>query len=90
MAKKIYVGNMNYRTSEDALRELFTQFGEVMSANVIMDRATGRAKGFAFVEMATEDAASAAIAALNGKEVDGRQLKVNEAIDKPRADRDRY
>jgi RNA recognition motif-containing protein len=88
MAKKIYVGNMNYNTSEDSLRTLFTQYGEVVSVNIITDRVTGRAKGFSFIEMATEEAAKAAIAALNGKEVDGRQLKVNEANDKPRNDRD--
>jgi RNA recognition motif-containing protein len=84
MAKKIYVGNMNYNTNEDTLRQLFAQYGEVASVNVITDRYTGRAKGFGFVEMSSEDAARAAMAALNGKEVDGRQLKVNEANDKPR------
>jgi RNA recognition motif-containing protein len=84
MAKKIYVGNMNYNTSEDTLRQLFAQYGEVVSVNVITDRYTGRAKGFGFVEMASEDAARSAMAALNGKEVDGRQLKVNEANEKPR------
>jgi len=87
MTKKIYVGNMSYSTSEDSLRQLFTQYGEVLSVNVITDRYTGRAKGFGFVEMATEETAKAAIAALNGKEVDGRQLKVNEANDKPRSNR---
>jgi RNA recognition motif-containing protein len=75
---------MNYNTSEDTLRQLFAQYGEVVSVNVITDRYTGRAKGFGFVEMATEDAARAAMGALNGREVDGRQLKVNEANDKPR------
>jgi RNA recognition motif-containing protein len=84
MAKKIYVGNMNYNTSEDTLRQLFAQYGEVVSVNVITDRYTGRAKGFGFVEMASEDAARAAMTALNGRDVDGRQLKVNEANDKPR------
>ena len=84
MAKKIYVGNMSYNTSEDTLRQLFAQYGEVASVNVITDRYTGRAKGFGFVEMATDDAARAAMAALNGREVDGRQMKVNEANDKPR------
>jgi len=84
MAKKIYVGNMSYNTSEDTLRQLFAQYGEVASVNVITDRYTGRSKGFGFVEMATDDAARAAMAALNGREVDGRQLKVNEANDKPR------
>jgi RNA recognition motif-containing protein len=84
MAKKIYVGNMSYNTSEDTLRQLFAQHGEVVSVNVITDRYTGRAKGFGFVEMASDDAARAAMTALNGREVDGRQLKVNEANDKPR------
>src|SRR5512137_1268483 len=84
MGKKIYVGNMNYNTSEDTLRQLFAQYGEVVSVNIITDRYTGRAKGFGFVEMAAEDAARAAMAALNGREVDGRQLKVNEANEKPR------
>ena len=84
MAKKIYVGNMNYNTSEDTLRQLFAQYGEVVSVNVITARYTGRAKGFGFVEMASEDAARAAMTALNGRELDGRQLKVNEANDKPR------
>jgi RNA recognition motif-containing protein len=84
MAKKIYVGNMNYNTTEDTLRQLFAQYGEVTSVNVITDRYTGRAKGFGFVEMATDDAARAAMAALNGRELDGRQLKVNEANEKPR------
>ncbi len=84
MAKKIYVGNMNYNTSEDTLRQLFAQYGEVVSVNVITDRYTGRAKGFGFVQMASEDAARAAMAALNGRDVDGRQLKVNEANEKPR------
>ena len=84
MAKKIYVGNMSYNTSEDTLRQLFAQYGEVVSVNVITDRYTGRAKGFGFVEMASDDAARAAMGALNGREVDGRQLKVNEANDKPR------
>jgi RNA recognition motif-containing protein len=82
MAKNIYVGNLNYDTTEDTLRELFAAHGEVASVNVITDRYTGRARGFAFVEMATDEAAAAAIAALDGQTVDGRQLKVNEA--KPR------
>lgn len=86
MAKKIYVGNMSYSTSEDSLRSLFTAYGEVVSVNVITDRFTGESKGFGFVEMADDSAASAAISALNGRELDGRQLRVNEAHDKPRSD----
>lgn len=79
MAKNVYVGNMSYDTTEDALRGLFAAHGEVVSVNVITDRYTGQPRGFAFVEMATDGAAQAAIAALNGQEVDGRQLTVNEA-----------
>jgi len=68
MSKKIYVGNMNYATTEDNLRELFGQFGGVESVAVIVDRATGRAKGFGFVEMESDEAAQAAIQALDGQE----------------------
>lgn len=75
---------MSYQTSEETLRQFFGQYGAVTSVNVITDRITGRAKGFGFVEMEDEQAAQGAIAALNGKELDGRQLKVNEAINKPR------
>lgn len=89
MAKKLYVGNMNYGTTEDTLRSLFAAHGEVLSVNIITDRLTGRAKGFGFVEMATDEAAKAAIAALNGKDVDGRQIKVNEANERPRDSRPR-
>jgi RNA recognition motif-containing protein len=92
MAKNLYVGNMSYDTTEDRLRELFGAHGEVISAKVITDRDTGRPRGFAFVEMATEEAARAAIAALNGQMVDDRQLKVDEARPRqPRGGgRDRY
>ena len=86
MAKKIYVGNMSYSTTEDSLRTLFTTYGEVVSVNLITDRYTGESKGFGFVEMAEDSAAMAAISGLNGREVDGRQLRVNEAHDKPRSD----
>jgi len=79
MTKKVYVGNMSYDTTEDKLREMFAAHGEVISVNVITDRYTGRPRGFAFVEMATEEAAAAAITALNDQEMDGRQLKVAEA-----------
>lgn len=79
MAKKIYVGNMSYDTTESALRELFAAHGEVVSVSVVTDRDTGRPRGFAFVEMATDAAANAAIAALDGQSIDGRALKVNEA-----------
>ncbi|MBN1875177.1 MAG: RNA-binding protein [Anaerolineae bacterium] len=79
MVKKIYIGNMSYDTSESKLQELFAAHGEVTSVSVVTDRYTGRPRGFAFVEMATDEAAQAAITALNGREVDGRELKVNEA-----------
>jgi len=79
MAKNLYVGNLSYNTTEAKLRELFEAHGEVVSINVITDRYSGRPRGFAFVEMATDEAASAAIAALNEQEVDGRALKVAEA-----------
>ncbi len=82
MGTKVYVGNISYSTTEDALRELFAGYGDVVSCRMISDRETRRFKGFAFVEMGTEDAASAVIAALNGSEFEGRQLKVNEARDR--------
>ena len=85
MAQKLYVGNLSYNTTEGALRTLFAEYGEIESINVITDRDTGRPKGFAFVEMATEQAANSAVTALNGKSVDDRQVKVEKA--KPQADR---
>jgi RNA recognition motif-containing protein len=78
---------MSYNTTEGALRTLFAEYGEIESVSMITDRDTGRPKGFAFVEMVTDQAAQAAISALNGKSVDDREIKVNEA--KPQADRDR-
>jgi cold-inducible RNA-binding protein len=86
MGKKVYVGNLSYQTSEEQLRTLFAEFGEVESVSVITDRYTGRPRGFAFVEMAAEQAAQAAISALNGKSVDDRELTVAEA--KPQRERD--
>ncbi|GAB4469238.1 MAG: hypothetical protein Kow00124_04290 [Anaerolineae bacterium] len=79
MAKKLYVGNLSYGTSEGELRDLFAEFGEVVSATIITDRDTGRSKGFGFVEMDTDEAAQNAISKLNGMEVDGRKLTVSEA-----------
>jgi len=79
MTKKVYIGNMSFDTTEDKLRELFAAHGEVTEVTVVTDRYTGRPRGFAFVEMATDEAAAAAIAALNGQDVDGRQLNVAEA-----------
>jgi len=88
MAKKLYVGNLSYNTSEDSLRALFASHGNVESVKIITDRDTGYSKGFGFVEMGSDAEAQAAISATNGFELDGRQLKVNEAMDKPRRDRD--
>ena len=79
MAKKLYVGNLAYSTTEAALSDLFGGVGEVLSVNLITDRMTGRSKGFAFVEMADDDTAKTAIDQLSGKELDGRALKVDEA-----------
>ena len=79
MAKKLYVGNLSYSTTEGGLSELFGEFGDVASVNLITDRMSGRSKGFAFVEMAEYEAAQEAINQLNGKEVDGRSIKVEEA-----------
>jgi RNA recognition motif-containing protein len=89
MAKKIYVGNLSYQTTAEGLRGLFTPYGEVVSANVVTDRQTGQARGFGFVEMAGDDEAKTAIAALDGQEYEGRKLRVNEAMDRPRENRDR-
>jgi len=75
---------MSYRSTEDTLRSLFSQFGETKSVSIITDRETGQAKGFAFVEMGTDAEADAAIQALNGQVFEGRTLRVNEAIQKPR------
>ncbi|MBI1984490.1 MAG: RNA-binding protein [Candidatus Wildermuthbacteria bacterium] len=79
MAKKLYVGGLSYGTSEDTLKQTFAQAGAVESAMIIMDRATGRSKGFGFVEMSTEEEAQKAIEMFNGKELEGRTLTVNEA-----------
>ena len=78
----IYIGNVSFDTTEDKLREAFESFGEVTNVNIITNRDTGQPRGFAFVEMAGKDEAMAAISGLNGKELDGRTLNVNEA--KPR------
>jgi len=85
MVKKLYVGNLAFQTTSQDLQELFAQAGTVESASVIEDRDTGQSKGFAFVEMSTEEEAAAAIEQFNGKEVAGRALKVNEA--RPRENR---
>jgi len=85
MSTKLYVGNLAFQTTSQELQELFTQAGTVESASVVEDRDTGRSRGFAFIEMSTQDEANAAIEQFNGKEVGGRALKVNEA--KPRENR---
>jgi cold-inducible RNA-binding protein len=85
MGKKLYVGNLAYSVNDSVLEQLFEAHGNVQSAQVIMDRDAGRSKGFGFVEMGSDQEAQSAIAALNGKDVDGRNLTVNEA--RPREDR---
>jgi len=87
MAKNLYVGNLSFNTTEDTLRTLFAGFGQIESVRLITDRYTGRSKGFAFVEMSTEQAAQEAITGLNGKQLDEREIKVDQA--KPRPDRSR-
>ncbi len=84
MGKKLYVGNLTYGVTNSTLEQMFTVHGTVESAQVIMDRDTGRSKGFGFVEMKSDQEAQAAITGLNGKEVEGRALTVNEA--RPRAE----
>ena|SRR6185436_1579952 len=85
MSTKLYVGNLAFQTTSEELQQLFAGAGTVESASVVEDRMTGRSRGFAFVEMATKEEAAAAIEQLNGKELGGRALKVNEA--KPRENR---
>ena len=87
MGTKIYVGNLSFDVDNMALGEMFNPFGTVASAQVIMDRDSGRSKGFGFVEMSSDEEAKAAIAGLDGKDMGGRALKVNEA--KPREDKPR-
>jgi RNA recognition motif-containing protein len=85
MGRKLYVGNLSYSVDSSELEQLFGQHGQVVSAQIINDRDTGRSKGFGFVEMASDDEAQAAIAALNGQQHGGRALTVNEA--RPREER---
>ena len=85
MSTKLYVGNLSFNTSNEDLQELFGQAGTVESANIVEDRETGRSRGFGFIEMSSKEEAQTAIEQLNGKEVDGRSLTVNEA--KPREER---
>src|SRR5262245_1324217 len=85
MSTKLYVGNLSFNTSTQDLEAMFGEVGTVTSANIVEDRETGRSRGFAFVEMSSKEEAQNAISSFDGKEVDGRNLKVNEA--KPREDR---
>ncbi len=87
MSTKLYIGGLSYGTTEDGLREYFAQAGNVTSTAIIIDKMSGRSKGFGFVEMTTEDEAKAAIEMFNGKEFDGRTITVNEA--RPKEDRPR-
>lgn len=88
MATKLFIGSLAWATTDDSLKDFFSQAGTVESANVIMDRETGRSKGFGFVEMSSDEEAKKAIDELNGKELDGRPIVVNEA--RPREERPRY
>ncbi len=85
MGQKLYVGNLSYGMTDSELNDLFSQHGTVRSAQVVMDRDTGRSRGFGFVEMGSDDEAQAAISAVNGQQIDGRSLTVNEA--RPREER---
>lgn len=87
MATKLFVGSLSWNVTDDMLRDFFAAVGTVVSASVIMDRDSGRSKGFGFVEMSTDEEAKKAIDELNGKELDGRAVTVNEA--RPREDRPR-
>jgi len=87
MATKLFVGSLSYGVNDDILKEAFEAAGEVVSAKVIMDRETGRSKGFGFVEMKTDEGAQAAIKMFDGKEIDGRAVAVNEA--RPQENRER-
>ncbi|MDP6553257.1 MAG: RNA-binding protein [Pirellulaceae bacterium] len=85
MSKRIYVGNLSFKTTADGLRDAFSEFGEVSSSTVVSDRETGRSRGFGFVEMLESADADTAIEAMNGKDLEGRTLNVNEA--RPREER---
>lgn len=87
MATRLFIGSLAWATTDDSLKEFFSQVGEVVSANVIVDRETNRSKGFGFVEMSNDDEAKAAVEQLNGKDLDGRAIVVNEA--RPREERPR-
>ncbi len=82
MSKKLFVGGLSWNTTDDGLRAAFERFGEIVEAKVITDRESGRSRGFGFVTFSADDAASAAINEMNGSQLDGRSIKVNEAEDK--------
>jgi len=84
MGKKVFVGGLSWNTSDDTLRQAFERFGQVDEAKVIQDRDTGRSRGFGFVTFADAEGAQMAVSGMDGKELDGRTIKVNEAEDKPR------
>jgi len=86
MTNNLYVGNLSFETNEDTLRTLFAEYGEIASVNLITDRTTGQSRGFAFVEMSTEQAAQEAMSGLNGKQVDEREVKVAKAKPRPKRD----
>jgi RNA recognition motif-containing protein len=86
MGKKLYVGNLPFSATEDSLKEAFSRFGTVESVNIIMDRDTGQSKGFGFIELSTKQEAAEAIVKMNSAEMDGRTLKVSEAL--PQTPRD--
>ena len=88
MNTKLYVGNLSYDVTENGLKDMFAPYGAVTEVNLVMDRVTGKPRGFAFVSLATKEAADAAIQALNGREWEGRNLTVNEA--RPREERPSY
>jgi len=93
MGKKLFVGNVPYDITEDRLKEIFSEAGEVESVAIITDKMTGRPRGFVFVEMTTDEAAQKAVEMLHGKDVDGREINVNEARpreERPQGDRDNY
>lgn len=83
MGNRLYVGNLAFSTTDEALRDAFAEFGEIVEVKLMIERETGRSRGFAFVEMATAEAAKAAIEQMNGANLDGRSLRVNEAEDRP-------
>jgi cold-inducible RNA-binding protein len=87
MGRKLFVGNLSYNTDERRLEEIFQAIGPVDSVNIVRDQMTGRARGFAFVEMQTDEAAASAIQKLNETDLDGRKIAVNEARPKPQGDR---